>query len=66
MMDTEPEQFNIKDTPNDKNDDESRLFKQNKNKEWTPPYKKHIPRSSQKRYRAKQNSYQKKYKIQFK
>ena len=29
MMDTEPEQFNIKDTPNDKNDDESRLFKQN-------------------------------------
>ena len=27
----------FKDTPNNKNDDENSLFKQNKNKEWTPP-----------------------------
>ena len=26
----------FKDTPNNENDDESRLFKQNKNKKWTP------------------------------
>ena len=32
----------FKDTPNDKNDDESRLFKQNKNKKWTPPNNHHI------------------------
>ena len=32
----------FKDTPNNKNDDESRLFKQNKNKKWTPPNNHHI------------------------
>ena len=31
----------FKDTPNNKNDDESRLFKQNKNKKWTPPNNHH-------------------------
>ena len=31
----------FRDTPNKKNDDESRLFKQNKNKKWTPPNKHH-------------------------
>lgn len=31
-----------KDTANNKNDDKSRLFKQNKNKNWTPPNKNHI------------------------
>ena len=58
----------FKETPNNKNDDESRLFKQNKNKKWTPNdhHTKNIHRSSQKGYRAKQNSYTKKTKIQFK
>ena len=59
----------FKDTPNNKNDDESRLFKQNKNKKWTPPNNHHTIntcRSSQKRYQAKQNSYTKKVKTQFK
>ena len=60
----------FKDTPNGKNDDENRLFKQNKNKKWTPPnnhhYNKHISRSSQKRYQPKQNSSTKKDKIQYK
>ena len=32
---------NFKDTPNNKNDDKSRLFKQNKNKKWTPPNNHH-------------------------
>ena len=31
----------FKDTPNNKNDDENRLFKQNKNKKWTPPNNHH-------------------------
>ena len=31
----------FKDTPNNKNDDESRMFKQNKNKKWTPPNNHH-------------------------
>ena len=31
----------FRDTPNKKNDDESRLFKQNKNRKWAPPNKHH-------------------------
>ena len=31
----------FKDTPSNKNDDKSRLFKQNKNKKWTPPNNHH-------------------------
>ena len=31
----------FKDTPNNKNDDESKLFKQKKNKKWTPPNNHH-------------------------
>ena len=31
----------LEDTSNNKNDDESRLFKQNKNKNWTPPNNHH-------------------------
>lgn len=31
----------LKDTPKNKNDDECRLFKQNKDKKWTPPNNHH-------------------------
>ena len=36
----------FKDTPNNKNHDESRLFKQNKSKKWTPPNNHHTINTS--------------------